>query len=303
MVFEKCFPVIVIGLFLLFLGVIKLLGYKTLKSLFRQLKCDGEKEKRFCELYGIGILLIGMVLLIFSGCTLLQMGDIAFGSCLIAFAIGIITITYAQIAYECGFVGKIVGRINSSLKVKTIKYLVFIIIALNISIITFVWLLGSFTKLEFLLFTMDSSLLLYIDFVVFAICIVILSAILLRKQKNKIVLLIPIILSFCIVVCSTFTWAFTSVDNKYYEFHSPDGKHTVAVREWSFLLGGGVHIYERINPFFVKELGRMGTDDGYRAIEHNDYSIEWDDNNFTLTIGNGIGYGSTDTETYELEQK
>lgn len=163
-------------------------------------------------------------------------------------------------------------------------------------------LIDKYTDLIFYFMKLDTSDWMNISFTALALSITVYAIVLYKENKiRKLILCGLIILSLGIYVCSSFGHAFTSVEDKYYTFNSPDGNYHLIAKEWSFLLGGGVHLYEEKNPVFLKQLGQVGTDDGFRAIEHNAYSIEWDDNKVTFTVSMGNGYD--DSTTVELTSK
>ena len=109
------------------------------------------------------------------------------------------------------------------------------------------------------------------------------SAVLVLLYKNEkyktlvtILLIATVFLSFSYMML---TLAF-SADYKYYEFTSDDKKHSIVVRECSFLLAGGGSIYEKTSEHTMKFLGSYGTDDGFRPIQMQRYYFIWNENDF-----------------------
>ncbi len=107
------------------------------------------------------------------------------------------------------------------------------------------------------------------------------------REKHIIITTVIRIVIIAGILYYTLFLSFFAADNKYYTFNSPDGKYSVIAEEWAFLLGGGVNFYERKNAFLVTEKGSIGTDDGYRVISAENYSVEWNDNVMTFTGNNG----------------
>lgn len=122
-----------------------------------------------------------------------------------------------------------------------------------------------------------------------AVCLLVSAIAAIISKSEKHIVFNSVIRFLCICIICFFAYflsTFISTGN-YYEFSSPDGEHTVVAEEWSFLLGGGVNFYERINPVFVKYKENFSTDDGFRAISWGDYSVEWEENVMSITLQNG----------------
>lgn len=70
----------------------------------------------------------------------------------------------------------------------------------------------------------------------------------------------------------------------WYEFYSPDSKHSLVVRESTFLLLSDICPYERTSPILVRKLkANLSTDDGFAAISKGAYKIFWDGDVVTLS--------------------
>ncbi|MBQ9850937.1 MAG: hypothetical protein IJO36_09585 [Clostridia bacterium] len=176
-----------------------------------------------------------------------------------------------------------------------------IIAAIPIAVALILILIYEISGNEFLVGSVNDSLL-YIVLLSTSAVFYLISAIIAlfnKGEKNRISSFIPKISRFVIVCICIFNWSYDYEDKKYYEFTSPDGNHTVVAEEWSYLLGGGVRFYERKNPFFVSHKDLLITDDGYRAISSGDYTIEWTDNSMLFTAQNGNGIYKT--EIIELQ--
>lgn len=159
-------------------------------------------------------------------------------------------------------------------KIKTItavSSVFFILLAAAVSLVI------NHSKFSFLIGTLNSNELIIIFAAFAAICLAVstITAIA-SKQEKHMVLIKSVIRVF--IICAIVYFALTSAafnrSCDYYEFTSPDGKYTVIAEEWSYLLGGGVKFYERINPLLVMQKESFSTDDGYRAINSGDYSVE-----------------------------
>ena len=74
---------------------------------------------------------------------------------------------------------------------------------------------------------------------------------------------------------------------RYYVYHSPDQKDTIAIEEEAFLLAGYGNVYVMENAFFMKQAGNYTTDDGYRPFMNNDFRLEWGEDEVTIIYGYG----------------
>ena len=128
-----------------------------------------------------------------------------------------------------------------------------------------------------------------------AICLFVSAVAAIISKSEKHIVLNSVIRFLCICGVCGFALVLSSVskDCEYYNFSSPDAAHTVVAEEWSYLLGGGVVFYERINPMVVTYREDFSTDDGYRAISSGDYSVEWDGNVMSITLQNGNRFYKT----------
>lgn len=171
-------------------------------------------------------------------------------------------------------------------KIKNISAVLSVIFALPaISI----FLIEKYTDFEFLIKEIDSNILVGILTALACVFLLItgIMAIILKNEKHLIISTVIRIMCICILCGIALTSSFDHSNSRYYEFTSPDNKHTVIAEEWSFLMGGGVVFYERVNPLFVRYKEGFSTDDGYRAISGGDYSVEWQDDTMSITLQNG----------------
>lgn len=73
--------------------------------------------------------------------------------------------------------------------------------------------------------------------------------------------------------------------SSYHTFISPDKKHTLVVRETSFLLLGDVSLYERKNLLLIEDLGAGASpDDGFSPVSAGKYWIKWDGNRVNFAV-------------------
>ena len=121
-----------------------------------------------------------------------------------------------------------------------------------------------------------------------------------RCEKNLIIMIAVVVLSAIALPCFSFLYVLFGNEGTYYTFYAPDRKYCVVAKEWSWLLAGGVVLYERTNPFLVEEKANLTTDDGFEAIRANAYEIEWDDNIVTFTVETMNGHGDKDTAVVEI---
>lgn len=154
------------------------------------------------------------------------------------------------------------------------------------------------SKYEFLIGTLNGDGLILIFLLCACACIVIsaICALISKKEKHIVIKTVIRIILLAGILYYVLILSFFTTDKEYYEFASPDGKHSVIAEEWSFLLGGGVIFYERENAFLVTEKESFSTDDGYRVISSGNYSVEWNKNIMTFSASSG-----NINETVEIE--
>ena len=109
-----------------------------------------------------------------------------------------------------------------------------------------------------------------------------------RQTQNKITLVFTGIELLALTLSSNFVFAIFDVTN-YHSFTSPDAAHTIVVGEYSFLQGGGVRVYERVNSFLIRLKDRAVTDDGHRPICDGTYHITWYENGACFSFSDGEG--------------
>lgn len=92
---------------------------------------------------------------------------------------------------------------------------------------------------------------------------------------------------------------------RYYNFTSPINGRTMVAEEWSWLQGGGVNFYEPIDEGRVHRIGYISTDDGYRPLEDNSYSLKWSEYEVTIHFSfRGRGQDEAwQTETLKFSTK
>lgn len=86
---------------------------------------------------------------------------------------------------------------------------------------------------------------------------------------------------------------------EYHSFASPDGAHTIVIMENVSLISGQVVLYERVNPFLIYPKDRIVTDDGYRPVCAEKYSLVWKENAVTLSVADGAGGNETISVTLD----
>lgn len=80
-------------------------------------------------------------------------------------------------------------------------------------------------------------------------------------------------------------WFANHAVTSWYEFYSPDHKHSIVIKESTFLLLSDICPYERTSPILVRKLkASLSTDDGFAAISQGGYKISWDGDVVTLSI-------------------
>lgn len=154
------------------------------------------------------------------------------------------------------------------------------------------------TGYEFLAGSLTDSMLILIFFSCSAVFVLIATIAGILTKDKKQTARKNVVNILCILILSVISIYQTSDfrENRYYEFSSPDENYTVVANEWSFLQGGGVYFYKRVNPLFIEYLPKayISTDDGYQALNKGDYEIEWNNNVMTVTLNNGNGIYKTE---------
>lgn len=128
-------------------------------------------------------------------------------------------------------------------------------------------------------------------------------AVIAKDDKNKVSDYVIRFLQVFLICFFIFKLINDSKDHKYYEFTSPDGKHTVVAEEWSENLSddythGCVMFYVRKNTFFISQKDLCFNTNGYLPISSDGYSIEWNENNMSFTLQNGNNEPETVTIEY-----
>ena len=122
-----------------------------------------------------------------------------------------------------------------------------------------------------------SPLLFVIAIILFAIALVL---IIIKNMKSKLIasVTIAVVLVFLSYVCLIQLFLYNN--EEYQEFVSPGNEHVILVSETDVFQCGIIKFYEKVSPFFIKQIGVCGTDDCYSPIEANTYEFKWNDNGF-----------------------
>ena len=178
------------------------------------------------------------------------------------------------------------------------KIILYIFISVFLAVSACVYAIKENEELNLLIGNINGDMIMRIALICAAVCLITVSVIAIIRKENRRYLKTVICLAasgvmlYCVGISSFFSRPY-----KYYDFVSPDGKNTVIAGEWSWLQGGGVNFYKRINFLFVKRIGSFSTDDGYEPIKNGDYSLQWDENKMIFKANNGNNY----YETIEIE--
>ena len=71
----------------------------------------------------------------------------------------------------------------------------------------------------------------------------------------------------------------------WHEFDSPNHKHSLVVREYTFLLLSDIQLYERTSPIMIRKLNvDLSPDDGFAPITNGAYKLSWDGDVVTLSV-------------------
>lgn len=88
-----------------------------------------------------------------------------------------------------------------------------------------------------------------------------------------------------VMMLGSLTWFGNHAVTTWYEFYSPDNKHSLVIRESTFLLLSDICPYERTSPIFVRKLkADLSTNNGFAAISQGAYKISWDGEVVTLSV-------------------
>jgi hypothetical protein len=110
-------------------------------------------------------------------------------------------------------------------------------------------------------------------------------------QKTLIILLVVIVCLdstavFVGVPYAKFSMAFDRDYQPDIIVSSPDGRHELVVREWSFLMGGGVEIYIREpgrDEWYQEQWIHSGVlDDGHPSFTMGQYRVQWESDRVTV---------------------
>lgn len=112
-------------------------------------------------------------------------------------------------------------------------------------------------------------------------------SIIIKRNKSAIFKTVIRLAASCAILYYALILSALTRSCNYYEFVSPDKQYSVIANEWSYLMGGGINFYERINPLFVQEKESLTVDDGVNIINAKAYSVEWQNNAMTFTFSNG----------------
>lgn len=168
------------------------------------------------------------------------------------------------------------------------KIVLYVFAALFLSVSALVYTIQEYEEWYLLIGHINGDMIMRVALICAAICMIMTAVIAIGKKENRrviktvICLAVSVALLYCVGISSFFSRPYT-----YYDFTSPDEKYTVIAGEWSWLQGGGVNFYERVNPFFVKRAEEFLTDDGYEPIKNGDYAVEWNENELVFIANNG----------------
>lgn len=88
-----------------------------------------------------------------------------------------------------------------------------------------------------------------------------------------------------VLMAGSLIWLANHAVTTWYEFYSPNHKHSVVVRESTLLLLSDIRPYERTSPILVRELEvDLSTDDGFPSISRGDYKVFWNRDVVTLDV-------------------
>ncbi len=115
---------------------------------------------------------------------------------------------------------------------------------------------------------------------------------------KKIIIFLALLLIFTFSSCSL------TYENEYKEdikISIPNQENFIVIKEWNLLLSGGADIYYETNDGIQTLLGTTdGTDDGYTPFTNGEYTIEFKDNEITLSYDYGNLENTIKTNTFKL---
>lgn len=160
--------------------------------------------------------------------------------------------------------------------------------------------------IHFFPFFIDKPFLIYSLFLLGTLWLMALLAFLWKKTRKKVAksfLILGWILAILAIPLETLCFIFAS--SIYHDFPSPDRKDDIIAEEYGFLLLSNITLYERQNPFFIKEIegAVILPDDGYLPISQEEYWVKWNKNVFTLAVDRGYADGSWAKMTVTLGEE
>lgn len=179
------------------------------------------------------------------------------------------------------------------------KIILYVFTAIFLAVSACVYTIQEYEDLYLLIGNINGDMIMRIALICASLCLISIAFIaVIKKEKQRILKFVICLAISCAMFCCVGISSFLSRPYDYYDFTSPDRKYTVIAGEWSWLHGGGINFYERINPVFVEKIGNFSTDDGYTPISRGKYSVEWNENVMTFSADNGNGiYESLKIET------
>lgn len=149
--------------------------------------------------------------------------------------------------------------------------------------------------IHFFPFFIDKPFLIYSLFLLGTLWLMALLAFLWKKTRKKVAknfLILGWILAILAIPLEALCFIFAS--SIYHNFPSPDLDNDIVAEEYGFLLLSNITLYERQNPFFIKEIEGVVIlpDDGYLPISQEEYWVKRNKNVFTLAVDRGYADGS-----------
>lgn len=258
---------------MILIGISKIFGYVAISDLIHRKKSNDRLALKYGKVFGVGLLLTSISTIALTG----MLSDTG----LLIFFLGIVTMLFAQMKYGIGLWGGGFKKVLKSFKIN-----IYLFIGMCICLGALLLYLYEFHGISFLLFNIDTPVLLYVVFVLIFVCIT--NFIAFRYAHSETfgdfkLTVVSAVLCFAFGM-GTFYWAFSN-PSEYDVRCSPDEERCIVICSGHVFIKENTEYYEWINPLFVKKLKRIGYEE--KAMDDNGDRIEWRGD--TVAISDGAG--------------
>ncbi len=109
-----------------------------------------------------------------------------------------------------------------------------------------------------------------------------------RKKGLRHVLCIAMVLICCYVGVISLAFEGWTIEGDIVRYDYDEFESDIVIENWSWLLAGGSDIYETKNGFLLKEVARVGGDDGYQPLaSRNGFDVTVTEDGILYEYSNG----------------